>query len=330
MDKVVTSEKLLVGGDFNGHVGSDICGFGEVHGGFWIEEINDGRVRLLGWAVGKGLHLMNTCFQKRKSWLITFRSGETETMIDYILVNNKYRSSVKDVKVIPGEDTVSQHCLLLMDMVFKKKFRRKAKFRKKLKLWSLRESEVKEEFVEGVNNKCDGNEDWCGLKRKLLDVASEVCGYTKGKPRNFETWCWNKDVDVAVCRKRKLFWIWKKSQNDEDRKKYCETKKDAKRVVYNMAMDQKAREAVEKVDLCHDGRGLFRIAKQRAGEKKDAVRVSCLKDESGLVKVSVDDRKKIWKKHMEKLINIENEWSDSIDASKVEGAVRRTEAEEVW
>ena len=45
---------------------------------------------------------MNTCFQKRKIRLITFRSVETKTMIDYILVNNKYRSSVKDVKVIPG------------------------------------------------------------------------------------------------------------------------------------------------------------------------------------------------------------------------------------
>ena len=30
---------------------------------------------------------MNTCFQKRKIWLITFRLGETETMINYILVD---------------------------------------------------------------------------------------------------------------------------------------------------------------------------------------------------------------------------------------------------
>ena len=71
---------------------------------------------------------------------------------------------------------VSQHCFLLMDMVFIKK----------LKLWRLRESEVKEESAEGVNNNCDGNEDRCCLKRKLLDVASEVCSYTKGKPRQFE------------------------------------------------------------------------------------------------------------------------------------------------
>ena len=90
MDKVVTSE-VLVDGDFNGHVGSDMGGFGEVHGGVGIGQINDGRIRLLYWAVGKGLRLMNTCFQKRKSRLITFRSSKTETMIDYILVNNKYR-----------------------------------------------------------------------------------------------------------------------------------------------------------------------------------------------------------------------------------------------
>ena len=34
-------------------------------------------------------------------------------------MNSKDRSSVKDVKVIPGEEIVSQHCLLLMDKVQK-------------------------------------------------------------------------------------------------------------------------------------------------------------------------------------------------------------------
>ena len=93
-----------------------------------------------------------------------------------------------------------------------------------------------------------------------------------------------------------------------------------------MTMDQKAREAVEKGDTCRDGRELFRIAKT-VGKKKD-VGVSYFKDESGVVKVSADDRKKIWKGHMEKL-DVENEWSDSIDVSKVEGAVSRIDVEEV-
>ena len=43
----------------------------------------------------------------------------------------------------------------------------------------------------------------------------------------------------------------------------------------------------------------------------------------------MDDQKKIWKKHMEKLMNFENEWIDSIDTSKVESAVRRIGVQEV-
>ena len=39
---------------------------------------------------------------------------------------------------------------------------------------------------------------------------------------------------------------------------------------------------------------------------------------------------KILKEHMEKLMNVENVWSDCIDASKVEGAVKRIKVEEVW
>ena len=83
---------------------------------------------------------MNTCFQKRKSLLITFGLGETEIMIDFIFVN-KYRQCATDVKEIVG-----QNCLLLMDVVFKNKVSRKVKFRKKLKLWNLR--------VEGERTVC--------------------------------------------------------------------------------------------------------------------------------------------------------------------------------
>ena len=102
-------------------------------------------------------------------------------------------------------------------------------------------------------------------------------------------------------------------------KKYCETKKEAQRVVY-MAMYQKAWETEEQVNLCRVGHELFRITKQRAGEKRDVVGVCCIKDENGAMKVSLDDGKNIWKKHMEKLMNVENEWSDRINASKIDGA----------
>ena len=75
---------------------------------------------------------------------------------------------------------------------------------------------------------------------------------SKGKPRHFKRWLWNKDVDVAVCRKSELFRIWKQSRNGEDR----------------------LGGGGERLISCCDGRGLIRIAKQRAGEKRDAAGVS--------------------------------------------------------
>ena len=115
-------------------------------------------------------------------------------------------------------------------------------------------------------------------------------------------------MDVAVCRKRELIRIWKQNWNEEGRKKHCEAK-DAKRVVY-MTMDWKSREAVEKVDSCCDGREFL----PNKALRRDVTGVSCLNDESGPVKVSADDQKKISKEHMEKLMNGEDEWSDSTDS----------------
>ena len=57
-----------------------------------------------------------------------------------------------------------------------------------------------------------------------------------------------------------------------------------------MTMDQKAREAVEKVDSCRDGRELFRIVKHRVGEKM-LLGLVILKDEIGAVKVWMIERK---------------------------------------
>ena len=72
-------------------------------------------------------------------------------------------------------------------------------------------------------------------------------------------------------------------------------------------MDQKTQEPVE-VDSCRDGRELLRITKQRTGRTKMLLGLVILKVKVGWWKLRVDDRKKIWKVHIEKLMNVEIEW----------------------
>ena len=72
---VPSSEKLFIGGDFNGHVGTTSGGFERVHGGFGYGDRNQEGVEILNFAIAFDLMIANTFFRKRQSHLVTFSSG---------------------------------------------------------------------------------------------------------------------------------------------------------------------------------------------------------------------------------------------------------------
>ena len=100
-----TSYKILVKwysdwGDFNGHVGEEIEGFQGVHGGNGIGQRNaEGRM-LLEFCDERELCVANTWFKKTDERKITFKSGNNESEIDFILISKENRKFVKDVKVL--------------------------------------------------------------------------------------------------------------------------------------------------------------------------------------------------------------------------------------
>ncbi|KAK6735602.1 hypothetical protein RB195_018676 [Necator americanus] len=75
-------EVLLIGGDFNGHVGSRKDGFESCHAGYGYGARNDDGLRILEYAVASDLIIANMQCRKRKSHLITYTSGR-ETQIDF-------------------------------------------------------------------------------------------------------------------------------------------------------------------------------------------------------------------------------------------------------
>ena len=65
--------------------------------------------RILEMEVALDMVVWKNWFKKRDSRLITYSSGACRTQNDYILVRNKDGNLLKDVKVIPSEEAVSQH-----------------------------------------------------------------------------------------------------------------------------------------------------------------------------------------------------------------------------
>ena len=84
---IQASEFLIPCGDWNGHVGSSGSGYKEVHGSYGYGKLDpdsEGE-RILDYALAYDLFFGNTCFKKGDSHLITYRSGNTATHIDFVL-----------------------------------------------------------------------------------------------------------------------------------------------------------------------------------------------------------------------------------------------------
>ena len=115
LTKISASEILFVCRDFIGHIGKNADGYEGVHGGRGFGRRNEESERILELAVAHNLDVPNSLFIKRESHLPTYQSGKNQSHIDYILVKQQNIKLVRNVKVIPNEECVTQHKLPVRD-----------------------------------------------------------------------------------------------------------------------------------------------------------------------------------------------------------------------
>ena len=89
-------------------MGATNVGFERVHGGFGYGSRSHDGEDVLNFALAYDLLIANTLFRKRESHLVTFRSGQHSSQIDFILARREDRHDCLDSKVIPRECVVPQ------------------------------------------------------------------------------------------------------------------------------------------------------------------------------------------------------------------------------
>ena len=293
VDKVSGAETLVICADFNGHVGKVADGYEGVHccQGYGLRKFEGERI--IEPAVAQDLVLGNTHFHKKDNHLITYHSGGNSSHIDYILIRKSAFKQVRNIKVIPGEEDVTQHRLLVSDMKWKFMRQTKKTFTPRLRTWKLKYHNVINLFQDNLTHliASDTNEksvedQWMNIKANLLKATEETCGISKQGKWHKQTWWWSNSVNYAVNEKRRLFKIWK-----ED---YVLTKKVAKQTVFAA---KKKTETEKLKNIENDDVTVFRIAKQIKKENKDTVGEKCIRDSSGRLACSDEEKKKAWKQH---------------------------------
>ena len=119
MDRIIQSipleDEVIILGELNGHVGR------EMHGGHGLGVENNEGVKILEFAVAFNMLIVNTQFCKRRNHLITYRSGNHETQIDYIMIRKRARKVTTDCKTLAHESISAQHRAVVAKMRMEQK-----------------------------------------------------------------------------------------------------------------------------------------------------------------------------------------------------------------
>ncbi|KAK3508896.1 hypothetical protein QTP70_013717 [Hemibagrus guttatus] len=78
MESIPTGERVVIGADYNGHVGEGNTGDEEVMGKFGVKERNLEGQMVVDFAKRMDMAVVNTYFQKREEHRVTYKSGEEE------------------------------------------------------------------------------------------------------------------------------------------------------------------------------------------------------------------------------------------------------------
>ncbi|GKA98478.1 craniofacial development protein 2-like protein [Tanacetum coccineum] len=199
LDEVVrespTDQRLILGGDLNGHIGASTVRIPGCTDGFRVLDVrNEEGHLILDFATAHDLAVANSYFKKRDHHLITFQSGGHCTQIDYLLVRRGDLKACKDCKVFPREACSSQHRLLAMDTLFKRVQRRRVGSAASRILWKNLNGDAAEAFRSRVSDGVSVSRDSCDI---CLGNLGYVCiqmmkGYDIGiqekKAKLFNEW----------------------------------------------------------------------------------------------------------------------------------------------
>ncbi|KAK3511279.1 hypothetical protein QTP70_034774, partial [Hemibagrus guttatus] len=333
MESIPTGERVVIGEDFNGHVGEGNRGDEEVMGKFGVKERNLEGQMVVDFAKRMDMGVVNTYFQKREEHRMTYKSGGRRTQVDYILCRRGNLKEISDCKVVVGESVARQHrmvvCWMTL-MVYKKK---RSKIEKKTKWWKLKKEECCEEFRKKLRQALGGQvvlpDDWETTAEVIRETGRKVLGASSGRTKeDKETWWWNEEVQDSIQRKRLAKKKWDMDRTEENREQYKELQRRVKMEV-SKAKQKAYDKLYTRLDTREGQKDLYRLARQRDRDGKDVLQVRVIKDRDGRVLTSEESVQRRWKEYFEELMNEENE-REKKSRRDLEKAYDRVPREELW
>ena len=302
------SDYVVIMGDWNAVVGE---GREELTvGKFGLGKRNQRGEEMVDFCKRNKLVVTNTWFQQEKRRRYTWKMpGESRGdagryQLDYILVRQRFRNSVKSSQSYPGADADTDHNLVAMRMKLKLK---KLNTGKKHRRWDMdrfkkNESNFRKAVENAVQSTVDesAEERWYTLKDNILKNAREHVGYRKGKKAK-KPWV-TEDMLQKMRERRK----WKSKHTVEGKAKYRQLNNELRRETEKAREVWWERECEEMEVLDKSGRSdlLYAKVKQLTRKASSAGESMTIKDKDGKLITDPERVRARWKEYIEKLYDM--------------------------
>ena len=153
--KVHKKDIITITGDWNAKIGSDNTGWKSVMVRYGYGDRNERGERLLGFAAIHSLYIGNTRFEQKpqRKWTWASPDGVHKNMIDLILVQQRWKSSMINCRTFQSADICSDHSLVLCNIRLRlKRMHNKIQHRTRIELSQLKGEEIRECYSKKLAN----------------------------------------------------------------------------------------------------------------------------------------------------------------------------------
>ena len=304
---------LMVIGDLNARVGEDNTGKERAMGTQGFGCANNNGERLSDLCVESRLVIGGTLFMHRDIHKTTWRSPDQRTVsqIDHVIINQKWRGSLQDVKANRGADIGSDHMLVVASVSLKLRKTKRGEERQqrfdtaKLKNYNTEKAfklELKNRF-HVLQEEQEMNID--SFNQVLTETSKSLLGYRKKRKEEWiktDTW---KTIDERKETKKKINGTKSQRIKNQLQTRYSTLDKEVKRKTKadKRAFIENLADEAETAAQMQNMAALYKITKALAGGFKN-----CdipMKDADGVVITSVEEQTQLWKTHFETILNKE-------------------------
>lgn len=289
---------LIITGDWNAKIGDNNIGWESTMGKHGYGTRNERGEWLLEFAASHDLFICNTAFQQKptRKWTWESPDGIHRNMIDLILIQNRWKSSVINCRTFQGADISSDHSLVLCNIKLKlKRQTNKSKQQQRHDTNQLKDQTTRNNFQMQLEHQLNSLNTRCTIDEHALQIEQAIQqaikATTTAQPTAKKPWI-SQQTLILADQKRKAKQTKQNSSTDNQRyKNLCNQVKKSARMDKNKWIQDQC-EAIQRGLSVGNNKQAYQLVKLL--KKKFSPRVTMVRNKGGILSQSKTDVLQNW------------------------------------